>query len=235
MKRVVPHLTVCALILGAAQARAGLIIGHVVQNTTAAANATIAANSTATGTGSIGSAAGNGGATFTTNSINYNEGGTGTGSLNTFLGTTAASFSNVVGAFDSTAGVSNQNNLTYGTYILFTGQIYLSAGDHTFSITHDDGAQLSVAGLFSNFGSPGPTSQETETTSSYHVSTAGVFAFSLSYGEVNGLPAVLQFQVDGNNPTFVAPEPSTFLSASMAGLIGLGGLLIRRRRALIAV
>jgi MYXO-CTERM domain-containing protein len=232
MKHAVLSLSLALLLGAAGQARAGLILGHVVEGTTAASNATIAANSTATGLGSIGSAAGYGAATFTTNSINYDD-ENGTDSVNAFLN--SPTFSNTVGSFNANDPVSYSNNLSYGTYILFTGYIFLSAGNHTFTITHDDGAQLNIPGLVSNFGLTTPTSSDTETTPQINVATAGVYSFSLAYGEVNGLPAKLQFQVDGGNPTYVAPEPSTLVPASMAGLVGLGGAWVRRRRMKVAI
>jgi hypothetical protein len=99
----------------------------------------------------------------------------------------------------------------------------------TFTVTHDDGVSLFVAGTETTTctiaSCPGdllPTSAATPTTSEVSSVVIGPGTYNLWFAEVNGLPAVLE-------ATSVVPLPATLpLFASGIGAIGLLGW--RRKR-----
>ena len=116
-------------------------------------------------------------------------------------------------------------------YMLFTGDIYLEAGDNLFTIAHDDGLQLSLdGGIGLVVDTPGPTAPTT-TPFTITAPSAGTYHFTMSYGECCAGPAVLQwFYKEGGPVGQAVPEPATW--AMM--LIGFGGIgfQMRRRRAI---
>ena len=176
-------------------------------------------------------------ATFTSSSLNYNDSGRNT--VGGFLGTKDAA--------TLSAPIGGQN--LQETYFLFSASVYLSAGKHTLVINHDDGAELTSTGgaggalTFSNisagsqysghsigYSAPTVANSSTGTQSgTVNVTTAGVYTFKLGYGEVNSLPAILSFTVDGA-PVQTTPEPSTVVMAGTAALAGLGCAVRRRRK-----
>jgi hypothetical protein len=102
----------------------------------------------------------------------------------------------------------------------------LNAGDNSFVVPHDDGLTLFINGIGLVVDHPGPTSP-VSTPFIVTAATAGLFDFTLQYGECCGPPAVLGLDINGQavgNPT---PEP---ISLALLG-IGLGGLWLRRSRA----
>jgi len=197
-------------------ARADLFSGSLWLNTTAAANATVA-NAPARAAD----------ITFTTNAINFNLGGSGGGAtVAQFFASNSSAVNITSGAGLTGSTFTFSNNLTSGGYILFTGSTFMNAGSTSYSVTHDDGAQLVVNGQ-SVFSAPGPTSAELSTGTAT-AGAAGNVAFSLSYGEVNGTPAVIEF-----NPAapHAVPEPSTLAIAGL-GALGMIGYGLRRRKVL---
>ena len=133
-------------------------------------------------------------------------------------------FLNSPGFFNTSQTFSPTGSLN-NTFIRFTGMTYLNAGANTFSVPHDDGVTLNIAGIGMVLNQPGPTSPVT-TTFNVTAPAAGLYDFTLLYGECTGPPAVLQFVV--NNLTVGVPEPGSALLFSAGGL----GLLVafRRRR-----
>ncbi len=130
-------------------------------------------------------------------------------------------FYNTSAAFDPSHSANN-------TYFYFTGSFYLNAGNNAFVVGHDDGLQLNVDSIGLVVNHPGPTAF-TNTPFNVTASTAGLYNFEMSYGEVNGAPAVLLFTINGA-PVGSVPEPSTLLGMG-TGLVSMLGLIRLRRRA----
>lgn len=62
---------------------------------------------------------------------------------------------------------------------------------------HDDGLELSIPGASFDLQLPGPTAP-VETPYTVTAPMAGLYNFTLAYGEVFGPPAVLGFNVNGS-------------------------------------
>jgi hypothetical protein len=131
--------------------------------------------------------------------------------------------------FSPSDPISIPGTLARGTYIILTGTVDLSAGSHHFTVTHDDGAELKVGGT-TIFSHPSPTVAITD--GGFLTVAGGPVTFSLAYGEVNGLPAVLNFQIDGQTVVGTpVPEPATDAMALSAIPVGLFVAWRRRKRA----
>jgi PEP-CTERM motif len=218
MKKLVSALCfggVCFLgSIGIAQAS---ITGSVWENvsTTVSQDATIAQAS------SLGTAD----AQFTPAQINFNSNGSTDYTVGSFLNNPA---------FYNTSGSFSASNTLNNSYMLFTGSTYLNAGANSFVTPHDDGFELAVSGAYSDssfinafdFSQPGPTSP-VYTPYTVYAPTAGMYDFTLSYGECCGPPAVLGFSVNGAPVTSAVPEPRTY-AMLLAGL-GLIGFIGRRQ------
>jgi len=154
-------------------------------------------------------------AQFTTNALNYNSNGSTDYTPNTFLG--SPTFTNIVGSFDPNASLNN-------TYMLFTGNLYLQSGMNTFSITHDDGIELSIGTIYDSLGTyAGPTSAET-TTFNITPPSPGLYSFELAYIESNGPPAVLE-----SNMPVAVPEPASAIVLTL-GSLAMAAYGWRRRK-----
>ena len=141
---------------------------------------------------------------------------------------TIAQFLNNPADLDASVGNLTLNN----SYFLFTGSTFLQAGTNSFVVPHDDGLQLTITGIGMVVDQPGPTA-EVLTPFDVVAPSAGLYDFTLSYGECCAGPAVLAFQVNGEPVGGgVIPEPATW--AMM--ILGFGGVgvLLRRRRELLA-
>lgn len=115
------------------------------------------------------------------------------------------------------------------SYMLFTGQILLTAGANAFTIAHDDGVQLAIDGI-SGFAvnAPGPTSPTT-TPFTITAPTTGTYTYHLSYGECCDGPAVLQWLYTNGQPVGSVPEPATW-AMMLLGFGGIGMAMRRQRR-----
>jgi len=199
-------------------AKADLFSVSVWLNTPAAGNATVA--NAPSGPADV---------TFTTNAINFNLGvggpqiGATVGQwLNSNTGT-GSTIDNLV-FHNGTSGASTFTTpgTDVGGYALFTGSTFM-AGTTSYTVTHDDGAQLIVNGQ-TVFTAAGPTSRDVSTG---NATGAGNVAFTLAYGEVNGTPAIIDFAPAAPSAT---PEPSTLAIAGL-GALGMIGYGLRRRKA----
>ena len=154
-------------------------------------------------------------ATTTVGGINFNSNVT---------GYTVGQFLNSPAGLSAGVAAADLNN----TYMLFTGQIALDAGANVFTITHDDGLQLAIAGIPGFVvDQPGPT-PPTATMFTAMAPAAGIYNFTLSYGEVQGPPAELIWDFKGA-PVGGVPEPATW-GMMLLGFGGIGMAMRTRRR-----
>jgi hypothetical protein len=109
----------------------------------------------------------------------------------------------------------------YSTGVVIDGTASFHAGD-TVTITHDDGAILSLQGLGIVINSGAPTSN---VDSSYMFLQNFTGTFDLKYEATNGNPEHLDFST---TPAAV-PEPST-ITLFGAGLLAVGGLFRKKSR-----
>ena len=152
--------------------------------------------------------------------VNLGEGNT----VGTWLASGGAS--NIVektpGTLDSLMDTSIEGCSTdcrgVASLLEFSGLVNVTNGQ-PFTVTHDDGATLTIGGLNLVF-SPTP-SYPTSSTVTY-TGPSGVLPFQLVYAECCGGPAVLQV-------TSVVPEPQTYMML-LAGLGLLGSISMRCRR-----
>ena len=192
-------------VMAAASTSQAAVLGQIWENQTAAASNATIANAPAAGTGAY--------AEFNTSAINYNS----TSGYTPALFLNNPTFFNATGTFDPNGTLDN-------SYILFTGQTFLNAGANSFVTPHDDGFELSIPGASFDLSQPGPTAA-VNTPYTVNAPAAGLYNFTLSYGECCGPPAVLAFTVNGA-PVGGVPEP---FSIALLGL-GLAGAAAFRAR-----
>jgi len=116
-----------------------------------------------------------------------------------------------IGGFLNGATLSNPGiagNSMDNTHIEILGGVSLAHGLNVFTITHDDGAVLSIAGFGTVFSQPGPTSAVTTTFDVFNAGPAATDLFTLNYNECCGPPAVLELSVTAPGPVPGAGLPS---------------------------
>ena len=119
-------------------------------------------------------------------------------------------------------GASKEGDSINDAVFEFTGTTYL-VGGHTYTITKDDAAFLSLDGSGNVLGASSLSDTAADNVT-FSVGTSGLYNFELLYQEVNGPPAELSGNIGTITPT---PEPgSIFLLGS--GLLGLAGLVRRK-------
>ena len=203
--RISTSMGALVVALGLASAANAVITVSIYDNQpAAAANATIAQAA-----GLVANAM------TTVNTINFTD-APGNDSTTFTIG---AFLNNPIGLSPAVAG-----HILNDTYFLFTGQTYLNAGANSFVVPHDDGLQLFIAGIGLVVDQPGPTAP-VNTPFTVTAPTAGLYDFTLSFGETAGGPSVLQFDVNGS-PGGV-PEPASW--ALLLTGFSMVGFAMRRR------
>jgi len=124
-----------------------------------------------------------------------------------------------------TTGTYDNATGCYNTVIEVTGTATFVHGQ-TYTITHDDGVTLSIAGYNSGNdvyggGAVGPNAAENSDFT--YTGTTGSYAFTLWYDGTNGNPEDLVSNIN-------TPEPgaATMLFAMLIGVAGLAGLLKKK-------
>jgi hypothetical protein len=160
--------------------------------------------------------------TFTSTAINYNS---------QVTSYTLGGFINAPTQSTILTGGSHAGDALNNTHITLTGNLFLGAGVNNFTIAHDDGVVINIAGFGNVLSAPGPTSPVVTAFSVINGGAAGTFAYTLNYNECCGPPAVLQWQYANGNPISAVPEPSTW-AMMLLGFVGLGFAFRQSRRKL---
>jgi hypothetical protein len=192
-------------LLFASAASAQVAVSIWTNQPAAAGNATIAQ------AGTLGAPT----ASTTVSAINFDSNNVNGYTIGGFLNNPAGLASSV-----ATAGLND-------TYFLLTGTTFLNAGVNSFVVPHDDGLELFITGIGTVLSQPGPTAP---VLTPFNVSapSAGLYNFTLAYGECCGPPARLEFAVNGQ-PVGSVPEPATW-TMMLLGFGGIGMAMRGRRR-----
>jgi len=143
--------------------------------------------------------------------------------------TTSNSAATTIGTWLGNPAISSA--ILNDSYMLFTGDIFLTMGANPFTIAHDDGLQLSLdggIGLVVNV--PAPTPPIT-TPFVINAPSTGTYHFTMSYGECCAGPAVLQWLYPQGQAVGSVPEPATW-AMMLLGFAGIGMAVRRSKKAL---
>jgi len=161
-------------------------------------------------------------ADFSASAINFNISNSDLATISEFLG--GATFTNAANGFDPT-------HLADNSFILINALVFLNNGANNLVVGHDDGVVITFPAL--NGGNPvvdapGPTGFVATTVNVNNPGAAGLYAFTLQYGECCGGAANLDFTVNGLDPVSAVPEPSTW-AMLIVGFAAVGFMARRRK------
>ena len=203
MRKLLLGLAASTALLAAGSASAAINVSYWINQTSVAQNATIAniqALGAASGSGVVGA-------------INFSTSNSPGTSIDTWLGASTG---------------ANGSHALDNTVFLFTGSAFLNAGVNSLSVAHDDGLQIKFDGIAGfPVDQPGPT-PPTVTPFTVTAPSAGMYNFTLGYGECCGGPAVLQIQLNDQPLSGGVPEPATW-GLMLVGFGGMGAMMRRRR------
>ena len=229
MRRILRTISLvsCSALLSAAPgiASADVITGTAYLNIASATGPTIQGSSFATNGVSLSTlaaaeASSSGSVGFTSNTLNYDAGyGNSISSLAGFL-TSDAGNTTITGALSPTQSA-------IGTLLVLTGNIMLTNGQ-TYTILHDDGANLYIGSLGSSptdniFSQAGQTMVNSSTQSFVFTGTTGLYSAELLYVSNYEAPSEL---VASSNLVFEAPPVSSVPEPRSIALLGTGLLVV---------
>jgi hypothetical protein len=137
---------------------------------------------------------------FTPGPINYDS---------RVTGFTYGAFTN--GAIGGALGATSMGTGTGNSFFQINGIVSLQSGDNFFTITHDDGAVISMPDFGTVLNQPGPTPPVGQTFDVFNPGPAVAEPFTLNYVECCSPPAVLTLSL--------APAPLP--GAGFSGLVAL--------------
>ncbi len=208
MKKLLLGVASAALVLGATAAKAAINVSLWLDQPAAASDARF------TNLPGLGAAD----ATFSVPQIDFFSDDSDVSTIDQFLGT----------SLGGTVG----NHLLDNTVFLFTGSLFLNAGDNTFVVPHDDGVQLDISGFGRVIDAP-PATSEDDTPFTVTAASAGFHTFQLVYGECCSGHAVIRFTINDQPVTGGIPEPMTW-SLMIMGFGAAGAMLRKGRKAAAA-
>jgi hypothetical protein len=141
-----------------------------------------------------------------------------------FFSTETGGSAACTGGSSGCGAIGTANNLDNALFEI-TGVTNVSVANESYTVTHDDGSSLYIDGI-KVFSKGSPTSAES--SSGTTTAPVGIQSFELVYGEVNGLPAILDATLP--QPAVVATTPLPATLPLLAGGLGFIGFLGRKKR-----
>jgi len=164
--------------------------------------------------------------TFTSSQILWESGSAYTISEFMNFSPTTTTFGNIQ------SGSSPSDSLGAGTgstFFQLTGTIHLASGTNNFQVGHDDGLNISVAGIGTVLDQPGSTAFVL-TPFTITAPSAGNYTFTVDYIECCSPPADLEWAYPNGTVVTGAPDGGMTVGLLGAGLAALGVFARRIRK-----